>query len=217
MLLVNEIYRSLMGESLDSGRPCTIVRLTGCHRRCSYCDTEHSFSGGRKMAVADIVAAAAGSGCRTVMVTGGEPLLQDGVYELMRLLLDAGHHVVLETSGTVGAGSLGEVPTGVRRIVDVKTPGSGIGSAQIDWDGIAGLGADDELKFVCCDRRDYEWSRDLIRAGDRIPPGPDAAFSPCYGMLDPADLAEWILADGLDARLQIQLHKIIWPDRDRGV
>lgn len=217
MLLVNEIYRTLMGESRDAGLPCTIVRLTGCHVRCSYCDTEHAYAGGDKMTVAAVAARVAELSCRTVLLTGGEPLLQAESIDLMRVLLVDGRRVVLETSGTVGAGRLADVPDGVRRIVDVKTPGSGIGSDLIDWGGIALLGADDELKFVCCDRADYLWSRDLIRAGDRLPAAAEKVFSPCFGELDPALLAAWILEDGLEARLQVQLHKVIWPDRDRGV
>jgi 7-carboxy-7-deazaguanine synthase len=156
-------------------------------------------------------------GCRTVLITGGEPLLQKDVLELMERLLQARHQVILETSGTRGAQPLSAVPAGVRRIVDVKTPGSGIDSREIDWEGIATLGPADELKFVCCDRNDYEWARDLIRDDGRIPTETECALSPAYGLLNPGELAEWILADGLGVRLQIQLHKAIWPGRDRGI
>jgi len=150
-------------------------------------------------------------------VTGGEPLLQDDGSELMQALLDDGRDVVLETSGTVGARPLSDVPAGVRRVVDVKTPGSGIPAAEIDWDGLASLGADDELKFVCCDRRDYEWARDLIRDGGRLPAATLCTLSPVHGRLDPRTLADWIVEDALNVRFQIQLHKAVWPDRDRGV
>jgi 7-carboxy-7-deazaguanine synthase len=214
--VVSEIYRTVLGESRDSGRLCAIVRLTGCHRRCGYCDSAHSFHGGERLDVADVVGRVRALDTDLVLVTGGEPLLQDDGSELMQALLDDGRDVVLETSGTVGARPLSGVPAGVRRIVDVKTPGSGIPESEIDWTGIASLGADDELKFVCCDRRDYEWSRDLI-LGDGLPAGPLRTISPVHDRLDPRELADWIVGDALNVRFQVQLHKVVWPDRDRGV
>jgi 7-carboxy-7-deazaguanine synthase len=216
MLRINEIYPAILGESMDSGWPCVIVRLTGCHRRCLYCDTAHAFHGGRWLAVEEIIATVAGHGLATVLVTGGEPLLQASTPALLERLLQAGYRVVLETSGTLGAQPLARVPIGVRRVVDVKTPGSGIHSHEIDWQSIADLAEGDELKFVICDRADYEWARDLLRQGDRVPSGPVRTFSPSHGQLDPARLAEWILADRLDVRLQVQLHKVLWPQKERG-
>jgi 7-carboxy-7-deazaguanine synthase len=217
MLLVNEVYRTILGESRDAGLPCVIVRLTGCHRRCRYCDTAYAFQGGRRLQVEEVLGEVASLGCRTVLVTGGEPLLQQEVLPLLERLLARGHHVVLETSGTLGARPLAAVPPGVRRVVDVKTPGSGIDSVEIDWNGILELGPADELKFVCCDRRDYEWARELVRDGRRLPPRTPCTFSPAHGQLSPARLAAWILEDGLEVRLQIQLHKAVWPERDRGI
>ena len=216
MLLVYEIYNTILGESREAGRPCIIVRLTGCHRRCRYCDTEYAFTGGEERSVTDICRSVTKGGARTVLVTGGEPLLQDEVLPLLRELLAANYRVLLETSGTKAPVSLTAVPAGVHRIVDVKTPGSGIAEDQIDWAGIRSLGHNDEVKFVCCDRSDYEWARDVVRDVDRLPMETDIVFSPSHGQLPLGDLAGWILADGLEVRLQFQLHKAIWPDRDRG-
>ncbi len=216
MLTVTEIYRAILGESLDSGFLCVIVRLTGCHRRCSYCDSAFAFHGGEPRSVDEVLAAVAVHGCRTVLVTGGEPLLQAEVVPLLARLAETGHRVVLETSGTVGARvPLADVPAGVRRVVDVKTPGSGIPASAIDWEGLRCLGSADEIKLVCTGRSDYEWARALVREG-RLPDGPCVTFSPAHGQLAARDLAEWILADGIDVRMQVQLHKVLWPERDRG-
>jgi 7-carboxy-7-deazaguanine synthase len=220
MLLVNEIYPAICGESRFIGRPCTLVRLTGCHIRCAWCDSEHSFAGGRSLDVPSILAEVRSHGFGTVLVTGGEPLLQTGVVELLATLVDDGRTVLLETSGTLGHDKLVPlkvVPAGVHRIVDLKAPGSGIPAELIDWEGIDDLGSGDEIKIVCSDREDYEWGRDLFRAGDRIPPEAEVTFSPVQGALRPSDLAEWILADGLDVCFQIQLHRAVWPEIDRGV
>ncbi len=220
MLIVNEIYKAISGESRFIGWPCTLIRLTGCHIRCSWCDTAHSFSGGQKMALDTILEQVNRNGFRTVLVTGGEPLLQPGVVPLMQSLLDDGRTVLLETSGTkmkTGAVPLSRVPEGVHRVVDLKAPGSGIGSEQIDWDGLASLGQRDEIKVVCAHRSDYEWARELVLHGGYWSPGTRVGFSPVQGRLSAQDLAEWILADGLDVCFQIQLHKVVWPDVERGV
>ncbi len=220
MLLINEIYPAICGESRFIGRTCTLVRLTGCHIRCVWCDSEHSFSGGRSLGIPDILAEVRDHGYATVLVTGGEPLLQAGIVDLLAALLADGHTVLLETSGTLGHEKLvplGQVPTGVHRIVDLKAPGSGIPAELIDWEGISGLVSGDEIKIVCSDRKDYEWGRDLFRAGDRIPPETEVTFSPVQDELRPSELAEWILADGLDVCFQIQLHRAVWPEVDRGV
>ena len=216
MVIVSETYRTILGESLDSGRPCVIVRLTGCHRRCAWCDSAHAFEGGEALDVATLCGRVAALACPTVLVTGGEPLLQADTPELLSRLRRAGYRVVLETSGTRGTAGLAAVPAGVRRVVDLKAPGSGLSADVIDWAGIARLGAGDELKVVCADRVDYEWARDLVRAG-RLPPAPSLALSPAVPILAPRLLAAWILEDGLDVRLQLQLHKMIWPERDRGI
>jgi 7-carboxy-7-deazaguanine synthase len=220
MLLVNEIYKAISGESRFMGWPCTLVRLTGCHIRCSWCDSEHSFSGGQSMTVDAIVEQVQDNGLRTVLLTGGEPLLQAESVDLMQALLDNGYRVLLETSGTLmskGAVALKDVPAGVHRVVDLKAPGSGIGSKKIDWQGLGSLGGDDEIKVVCAHREDYEWARDLVRAGGRWQEGLRIGFSPVQGSLQARDLAEWILEDCLDVCFQIQLHKAVWPDVDRGV
>ena len=195
MLLISEIYRSICGESLFSGRPCTLVRLTGCHVRCGWCDSAHAFN-------------------------GGEPLLQPAVVSLLQALLADDREVLLETSGTIGPRTLvplAAVPAGVHRIVDLKAPGSGLEPGVIDWAGIACLGAGDELKAVLADRRDYEWARDLVREAGRLPAGVPVSFSPVQDGLPAADLAQWILEDGLEVRFQLQLHKTIWPGVERGV
>jgi 7-carboxy-7-deazaguanine synthase len=163
-----------------------------------------------------ILAEVRNAGQRLVLLTGGEPLLQDEVCELAGDLLADGRRVVLETSGTTGTVGLDRVPAGVVRVVDLKTPGSGLTEADIDWAGIAGLDRDDELKAVCCDRRDYLWLRDLVRS-DRLPPEVPVTVSPAWGEIEAQRLAEWILADRLAVRLQIQLHKVLWPAADGGV
>lgn len=172
------------------------------------------------MPVADIVARIAEIGFRTVLVTGGEPLLQSDVVSLSTALLADGRDVLLETSGTVGPANmiaLSEVPAGVHRVVDLKPPASTIAPEDVDWTGIAGLGPADELKIVCANRGDYTWGRDLVRAGERLPAGVPVCFSPVHGELEPRDLAGWILDDRLDVEFQIQLHKAVWPDVARGV
>ncbi len=220
MLLVNEIYKAISGESRFMGWPCTLVRLTGCHLRCSWCDSEHSFSGGQNMTVSAIMDQVRNFGFKTVLLTGGEPLLQGESAELMQSLLDEGHRVLLETSGTLMGPrtlSLQSVPAGVHRVVDLKAPGSGIGSEKIDWDGLASLGKTDEIKVVCANRQDYEWARDLVLAAGHWAEDLRVGFSPVQGSLPARDLAQWILDDGLDVCFQIQLHKAVWPEIDRGV
>ncbi len=217
MLLICEIYPAILGESRHNGETCAIVRLTGCHRRCVYCDTAYAFQGGERMTTDDVRARVREIGFATVLVTGGEPLLQTECRDLLAGLLADGRRVVLETSGTVGARvALADVPAGVCRVVDIKTPGSGIPAAEIDWPGLTALGAEDEIKLVICGRADYEWARALVREG-RLPAGVPVTFSPSYGTVAPHELAEWILADRLPVRFQIQLHKVVWPDAEGGV
>ena len=218
MLLIKEIYPAILGESRLSGETCAIVRLTGCHRRCRYCDTEYAFSGGVQRTVADVCEQVRGIGFGTVLVTGGEPLLQRELPDLLHALVGDRYRVVLETSGTTGVPlRLDELPAEVVRVVDVKTPGSGIDVTEIDWDGLATLGTDDEVKIVCCDRADYVWARDeVVRAG-RLPHLVPVTLAPVWGELEPRALAEWILADRLPVRFQVQLHKVVWPDAEGGV
>lgn len=211
-LRVNEIFHSIQGESTHAGRPCVFVRLTHCDLRCRYCDTEYAFFEGAERPLDEIVAEVGGYGCRLVEVTGGEPLIQRETVALMERLLAAGHEVLLETSG---AWPVEDVPDGVRIIMDLKTPGSGM-VARNRWENLAHLDAGDEVKFVICDRADYEWARGIVREhglGDRH----TVLFSPAWDGLDAAELAAWILADRLPVRLQLQLHKHIWSPTARGV
>jgi len=225
MLLVREIYPAVMGESRHSGWPCALVRLSGCHRRCVYCDTTYAFQGGEKMSVADVMGQVRALGHGMLMVTGGEPLLQREAIDLMQAGLEADLAVVLETSGTVGTKvALEEVPAGVCRVVDIKTPASGIATDQVDWDGLKALDEGDEIKIVISDHRDYAWARELVREGlnvdgrlRRLPRGVPVTLSPGWGSLELRDLAGWILADRLPVRFQVQLHKVVWPEAEGGV
>ena len=212
-LRVSEIYRSLLGESRWAGRVCLVIRLAGCHRRCRYCDSPQAFTGGEMRTVSDLLRDMAADPSPLVLVTGGEPLLQPAVLDLLAGLRDAGREVVLETSGTRGSLPLAAVPAGVHRVVDVKTPGSGIPETEVVWDQFRDLSPADELKFVCCDRADYEWARDVVTKGDRLPSGVPVVFSPAQDLLPAGELADWIVADALPVRCQVQLHKVLWPGR----
>jgi 7-carboxy-7-deazaguanine synthase len=204
-LKVNEIFYSLQGESTRAGRPCVLVRLTGCHLRCVWCDTEYAFHAGEWLSRAEVLARVATFGCPLVELTGGEPLLQPGALPLLADLCDAGYEVLLETSGAV---DIAEVDPRVRRIVDVKCPGSGEVERNL-WRNLDELRPTDELKLVLADEADYRWARDLVLERclhERCP----VHFSPVAGTLAPADLAAWILRDRLPVRLQLQLHKLLW-------
>lgn len=210
-LKVNEIFYSLQGESSRAGRPCVLVRLTGCHLRCVWCDTPYAFYDGEWLTREDVLARVAAFGCRLVELTGGEPLLQPGALPLLTALCDRGYEVLLETSGAV---DIAPVDPRVRRIVDVKCPGSGEAERN-HWPNLELLRPTDELKLVLADEADYRWARDLVlsrRLHERCP----VWFSPVAGRLPPHDLAGWILRDRLPVRLQLQLHKLLWGDA-RGV
>jgi 7-carboxy-7-deazaguanine synthase len=213
MLTVNEIFHSIQGESSWAGTPCVFVRLTACDLRCSWCDTPYAFSEGRKRTVEDVVAEVGRFGCQVVEVTGGEPLLQAEAPALMQSLLDRGHTVLLETGGHI---SLEPVPAGVVTVMDVKCPGSGEAD-RTDWTNIDRLKARDEVKFVIRDRRDYEFARQVVRDRDLAPRVAAILFSPVHGVLDPRNLAAWLLEDRLPVRLQLQVHKYIWGATTRGV
>ena len=213
MLTINEIFHSIQGESTHAGRLCVFVRLTACDLRCSWCDTPYAFHDGEKMSVDDVVARVRGYGCDVVEITGGEPLLQPDVYPLMERLLDEGQTVMLETGGHR---SIARVPASVIRIVDVKCPGSGE-SDSVDWSNLELLTPTDEVKFVIKDRVDYEFARDVIARYDLTARCAAVLLSPVHGVLAPKDLAEWMLADRLPARLQLQVHKFIWSPDTRGV
>ena len=213
MLTVFEIYPSIQGESTHAGRPCAFVRLAACDLRCSWCDTPYAFTGGRKMAVDEVLARVEALGVPLVELTGGEPLLQKAAIPLMAGLLDAGHEVLLETGGHL---SVADVPGPVVRIVDVKCPGSGEAD-RMHWPNLDLLQRHDEVKFVLRDRADYEYARDVAvrhRLAGRVAA---VLFSPVHGVLDPQALAGWILEDHLTVRLQLQLHKYIWSPDTRGV
>jgi len=212
VLRVNEIFHSIQGESTRAGCPCVFVRLTGCNLRCVWCDTAYAFHEGREMSVEEIIREVERYRCPLVELTGGEPLLQPEAIPLMGELLRRGQSVLLETGGSL---SLEGVPEGVVRIVDVKCPGSG--EAQRNhWANLTLLDGRDELKFVLADREDYVWAARQVR--DRgLATRCAVLFSPVHARLNPADLARWVLEDGLPVRVQIQLHKILWPGVERGV
>lgn len=211
-LKVSEIFYSLQGESTRAGLPCVLVRLTGCQMRCRWCDTAYAFYGGTWRTVADVVEEVKSLGCPLVEVTGGEPLLQPAAFPLMTALCDAGFEVMVETGGGV---DVSQVDPRVRRILDVKCPGSGEADAN-HWPNLEELRETDEVKFVLAHREDYEWARSLVaehRLAERCP----IHFSPVHGELSSQDLAAWILEDGLTVRLQLQLHKLLWGAETRGV
>ncbi|MDD4890737.1 MAG: radical SAM protein [Phycisphaerae bacterium] len=212
MLIVSEIFFSIQGESTYAGRPCVFVRLAGCNLGCAWCDTGYARDGGEAMTVEQVVDRMLAFGCPLVEVTGGEPLLQPAALPLMRMLADRGLTVLLETNGTC---DISGVDPRVVRIVDIKCPGSGE-SDQVLWSNIAALTARDEVKFVLTNRPDYEWAREAV-ATHRLADRCQVLFGPVLGNLAPADLAGWILADRLPVRLQVQLHKVIWPGAERGV
>lgn len=212
MVRVNEIFHSIQGESTWAGTPCVFVRLTGCNLRCTWCDSAFAFYEGTDRTVDDVIAEVERFGCRLVEVTGGEPLLQPEVHDLLRALIERGHAVLLETSGSL---PIDDVPEGVARIVDVKCPGSGEADRN-RWANLDRLRAGDELKFVIADREDYLWARDQVvrRSLSRRCP---VLFSAVHAALEPATLAAWVLEDRLDVRMQIQVHKVLWPGALRGV
>lgn len=224
---VTEIYRSIQGESSYAGLPCIFVRLTGCNLRCSWCDSEYTFMGGRKMSADEVMSAVSACGpARLVEITGGEPMLQDReLLPLMDRLLDAGYTVLLETSGER---PLSNVPKPVIKIVDVKCPGSGEGDS-FNMANLEALGSADEVKFVLADRTDYEFAREFTRAHRLSQRVHSVIFSPAFAkdatgprdsshcLLDPRELTEWILQDGLQVRLGLQIHKFIWDPAMKGV
>jgi 7-carboxy-7-deazaguanine synthase len=212
-LTINEIYFSIQGESTWAGLPCVFVRLTFCDLRCTYCDTEYAFYEGKKQTLGEIVDAALGHDCPLVEVTGGEPLLQKNVLPLMTLLADAGRTILLETSG---AHDISEVDPRVHRIMDLKTPGSGEAERNL-FSNLEYLTPRDEVKFVIGSREDYEWSRAQVREHRLAERCRAVLFSPIFGRIDPREIVEWVLADNLPVRFQLQMHKFIWTPTQRGV
>ena len=211
-LKINEIFYSIQGESSFAGRPCVLVRLTGCQMRCRWCDTEYSFYEGEWMSLDRILAVVKRFDCRLVEVTGGEPLLQPAALPLMRRLCDAGYEVLLETGGGL---DMSKVDSRVHRVLDVKCPGSGELEGN-HFPNLDLLTTRDEVKFVVADRRDYEWARDLVlkrRLDERC----GLLLSPVYGELEGHELARWVLEDHLDVRVQLALHKQLFGAETRGV
>lgn len=213
MLTINEIFHSIQGESSYAGRPCVFVRLTACDLRCTWCDTPYAFHEGRKRSLEDVLADVEKHDCPLVEVTGGEPLLQEDVYPLMQGLLARGRTVLVETGGHR---STERIPPEVVTILDVKCPASGEAHRN-DWSNLDRLRPHDEVKFVIQDRADYEYARDVVRRHDLACRAAAVLFSPVHGVLDPKRLSEWVLADRLPVRLQLQVHKYIWDPGTRGV
>jgi 7-carboxy-7-deazaguanine synthase len=207
-----EIYTSIQGETHHAGRPCTLVRFAGCDLRCGYCDTEYAFSGGQEVTRASIVSDVQARGVPLVLLTGGEPLLQPELPALASELLALGFEVMLETGGHR---DISTMPAGVCVILDIKTPGSGEASRN-HWPNLERLTRKDAVKLVVCSEADYEWARDLIierRLAERC----QVLLSPSFGVVDPRALVGWMLRDKIPARLNLQIHKMIWPPESRGV
>ncbi len=211
-LIVNEIFRSVQGEGTRAGSICAFVRLTGCNLRCNWCDTRYAWDDGRPMEIADVLARLAELHCPLVEVTGGEPLLQSGATELLERLCDENYEVLLETNGSYNISS---VDSRVVRIVDFKCPSSGHVSAN-KWINVEYLTGRDEVKFVIADRDDFDFAVEALREHD-LSGICTVIFSPLWNAMDTAVLAGWLIEEGLDVRLGLQLHKIIWPDEERGV
>ncbi|MFA6920563.1 MAG: 7-carboxy-7-deazaguanine synthase QueE [Gallionella sp.] len=202
-LRINEIFFSLQGETSRIGLPTVFIRLTGCPLRCTYCDTAYAFTGGKSVALAEIMKQVAQYSPRYVTVTGGEPLAQRNCLALLTMLCDAGYEVSLETGGAL---DIAGVDSRVMRVVDIKTPASG----EVEknrWENLALLTPHDEIKFVLCDENDYKWAKQMLAQHRFSCP---VLFSPAQGTLNATDLADWILRDGLPVRFQLQLHKILW-------
>ncbi|MFW6011203.1 MAG: radical SAM protein [Desulfosalsimonas sp.] len=212
-LRVNEIFFSIQGESLHAGRPCVLIRLAGCNLRCTYCDTKYAWSEGSSMEISEIIETVKKYGFPVAEITGGEPLMQAGTPELARRLLDENIEVLIETNGTYPIYTL---PEGCIKIMDVKCPGSGE-SGKTNFDNLGRLSRKDQIKFVVCSCDDYQYAKDIIQRWWNGRPAVPVLISPAVGMTDPAEVAAWILEDRLDARLHLQLHKIIWPGVEKGV
>jgi 7-carboxy-7-deazaguanine synthase len=212
MLKVNEIFFSIQGEGERSGWPCIFIRLSFCNLRCSWCDSEYTFYEGFDQTVDQVLDTISGYPCRLVEVTGGEPLVQEECIPLLKALCDAGYEVMLETSGSL---DISPVDPRVRRIMDLKCPGSGM-APRNRMENLKQLRVTDELKFVIQDRLDYEWAKDLVLSHSLADLCP-VSFSPVWGKIEFADLAEWILDEGLPVKMQLQIHKFIWDPQARGV
>jgi 7-carboxy-7-deazaguanine synthase len=208
---VTEIFFSIQGEGTRAGRPCVFVRFTGCDLRCNYCDTAYAFTGGTEASQAEILAEVARHPCRFVLLTGGEPMLQRELPGLAQALLDRGYEVAVETHGQL---PLDGLPAGVVRIADVKTPESGEPATDLGW--LGRLLPHDEVKFVVSSEADFRWSLEVIRS-QGLEGRVTVLVGPVLGRVEPRDLARWILESGVSARLNLQLHKVVWGAEARGV
>jgi len=212
-LVIHEIYSSIQGESTFAGLPCTFVRTTGCNLRCVWCDTPQAFYGGTRMSRVDVLAKALSFRTPLVELTGGEPLLQPGVFRLMAELCDAGRSVLVETSGEADVSS---IDARVHKVMDLKCPGSGEAHRN-RWSNLEHITPADEIKFVLADRADYEWMRAVIREHRLTDRTPNLLASTAFGRLAPKELVAWVLDDALPVRVQIQMHKYVWPPDATGV
>ena len=212
ILKINEIYHSIQGESSFTGLPCIFIRLTYCNLRCSYCDSEYTFYEGADMSIDEILNKIKNYSCKLVEVTGGEPLVQKGCIDLLQKLIDLDYKVLLETSGSL---TIKDVPKEVINIIDFKCPSSNMKKKNL-WENINYLKSDDEVKFVIGNREDYDWAKNKIKKYD-ITNICKVLMSPTYKEIDPKMITEWILEDNLNIRFQVQLHKEIWPEEERGV
>ena len=212
ILRVNEIFKSIQGESSYAGIPCVFVRLTGCNLRCSYCDTTYAYDEGAEISVNEILSTIKGYGCKNVCITGGEPLLQTNVTKLINLLKKNYYKIFVETGGSINRDKL---PKAVTRIMDIKCPDSGM-DKKMDWGNIERLKHKDEAKLIISSKKDYEWAKRIIKKYKLID-RTQILFGVAYGKMKPKTLAGWILKDNLDVRFQLQLQKYIWPDKTKGV
>ncbi len=213
ILTVNEIFYSIQGESVHSGLPCVFVRLTGCNLRCSYCDTRYAFDAGKQMSIAQIVRQAGVFGCNLIEITGGEPLIQENTSALVDALLDDGYEVLMETNGSL---DIDRIDRRCSRIMDIKCPSSGE-HRHNDAGNLMRLSAHDQIKFVIGDHTDFLFATEMLSRMPATVPADRILFSAVSDRLPPQQLAAWMLAAHTRARLQLQLHRLIWPDRDRGV
>ena len=213
LLRVNEIFKSIQGESSYAGIPCVFVRLTGCNLRCSYCDTTYAYDEGAEMSACEILETIKRYGCKNVCVTGGEPLLQSSVNKLINLLKKNRYKIFVETGGSI---NIDKLPRAVTRIMDIKCPDSGM-DKEMDWDNIDRLKSSDEVKFIILSKKDYEWAKRITRKYKLTGRAQILFGVASYGRMKPKTLAGWILKDNLEVRFQLQLQKYIWPDKVRGV
>lgn len=218
-LQITEIFKSIQGESTLTGTPCTFIRLTGCNLRCNYCDTTYAYEGGNYISIDEVVSKVDEYNCNLVEITGGEPLLQDSVYPLIKALFKKDKEVLIETNGSIDIGRAqgvkGSRGQGAKIIMDVKCPDSGM-SEKMRWENLSKLGKNDEVKFVISSKKDYNWSKEIIKRYSLVERCP-VLMSPVYGMLNSKDLSEWMLEDSINVRLNLQIHKYIWGDGVRGV